>query len=76
MSRWRRFGLALAFTTTLASGVLISQPAQALTLNDAACAGLARAISHFEDVAAAHPEVKVLQLILQQLKDMFADRCS
>ena len=67
----------MAFTTTLASGVLISQPAQAVTLNDAACAALAAAISHFEDVVAAHPDIQVLQVILQAMKDRFADRgCS
>jgi len=75
MSRWRRLGLALAFSTTLATGVLIPQPAQAFTLNAAQCARLAAAITYFEGLAAKYPDVKLIALILQELKGVFADRC-
>ena len=76
MSRWRRIGLALTFAMTLAGGVLMSQPAQAFTLNTAQCARLQNAVEYLENLAARYPDSKLIALLVVQAKQAYATYCS
>ena len=71
MSRWRKLGLSLTFAATLASGVLIAQPAQAYTLNQYQCARLSAAISYLTQLAARYPDNKLIAYFLQEVKEIF-----
>jgi len=76
MSRWRRIGLAITFTVTLAGGVLTSQPAQAFTLNDAQCARLEAAVTYLTGLAQRYPDNKLIAFLLAQVTNAFNTYCS
>jgi hypothetical protein len=76
MSQLRRFGLACAFAVTLAGGVLVSRPAEAITLNTHQCARLEAAIRALENLAAKYPDSDLIAFLLQQARDTYATYCS
>ena len=71
MSRWRRIGLSLAFALTFSGGILVSQPAQAFTLNAIQCARLGSAISYLEGLAKKYPTNQLIAALLNAAKDAF-----
>jgi hypothetical protein len=73
MSRWRGFGLSLAFVLTLSGGILVSQPAQAFTLNAIQCARLGSAISYLEGLATKYPDSQLLAALLDAAKNAFVE---
>jgi hypothetical protein len=75
MSRWRRIGLALTFALTLSGGVLMSQPAQAITLNEFQCARLHSLVTYLQGLAAQHPENQYLALIAQRAAEIESQYC-
>jgi hypothetical protein len=72
MPRWRRLGLSLTFAATLASGVLIAQPAQAYTLNVYQCARLSAAIDYLLRLQAQYPDNRLIAYFLGELKEIRA----
>jgi hypothetical protein len=76
MSRWRRIGLSLTFAMTLAGSVLVSQPAQAFTLNPTQCARLEHAVNYLEELASRYPDSKLTAFLVGQAKQAYATYCS
>ena len=67
MSRLRRFGLSLMFAVTLVGGVLVSQPAQALTVPPGFCAKLDAYEAYLTDLAKKYPNDARLQRVIAYL---------
>jgi hypothetical protein len=76
MTQLRRVGLAFVFSITLAGGVLISQPAQAFTLQAAQCARVASSISSLTDLAAKYPDNGLIAFLLRELQEVYQRYCS
>jgi hypothetical protein len=75
MSRLRRIGLAVTFALTLSGGVLMSQPAHAITLNEFQCARLQSLAAYLSGLAAKHPDNQFLALIAQRAADVATQYC-
>ena len=74
MSRLRRFGLALTFAVTFASGVLISQPAQAATRGF--CPRLAAYISYLEGLnPTTEAGQKLVAFLLSEAETIYGQFC-
>jgi hypothetical protein len=63
----------LAFAATLTSGVFISQPAQAFTLNAAQCARLTLLINYLTTLSDKYPGNNLITFLLKQATEAFTN---
>jgi hypothetical protein len=72
----RKIGLVFVFSATLASGLLVSSPAQAYTLTATQCTNLWGAVARLQALANQYPNSRLIAYLLQEATQVFHNYCS
>jgi hypothetical protein len=72
----RKIGLVFVFSATLASGLLVSSPAQAFTLTTTQCANLNTLVVRLTALAGQYPNSRLIAYLLQEATDAYTNHCS